>query len=292
MGLLYLLSYVAAVVAVVYVVLSLASGLLWIAELIEEHSRLAKTVGQRAIWVIVIIHLLLYFDGLPPTHIAFSIFCHFVYSRNITPRWPLISLTSPSFILSCIFVFVDHALFFNYFSQQKKLARQRGRAPLYYRDAPIFANGREYSFGEIATFFAICVWAIPLFLFLGLSANENTLPIQQTTDMSGSSTAGRGEARTRASLLRRILDPLLSLLPNIQNKRQEGIIAPASPIAPASYPTSPGGMYGTPPSPGINGTWVTIHGQSYVTGPAISSPPPPRVRRTVVRDSSRTGKED
>ena len=29
----------------------LASGLLWIAELIEEHSRLAKTVGVRAVYV-------------------------------------------------------------------------------------------------------------------------------------------------------------------------------------------------------------------------------------------------
>ena len=29
----------------------LASGLLWISELIEEHSKLAKTVGIRAIYV-------------------------------------------------------------------------------------------------------------------------------------------------------------------------------------------------------------------------------------------------
>jgi hypothetical protein len=31
--------------------ISTASGLLWAAELIEEHSRIAKTIGQRVIWV-------------------------------------------------------------------------------------------------------------------------------------------------------------------------------------------------------------------------------------------------
>ena len=70
MGLLYVLSYVAALVAFVFITLSLgmsyslysweqrshlhpclASGLLWVAEMIEEHSRMAKIIGQRAIWV-------------------------------------------------------------------------------------------------------------------------------------------------------------------------------------------------------------------------------------------------
>lgn len=31
-------------------------------------------------------------------------------------------------------------------------------------------------FAEVATFFGICVWLVPLFLFLSLSANDNALP--------------------------------------------------------------------------------------------------------------------
>ena len=37
-------------------------------------------------------------------------------------------------------------------------------------------NSGVPGFSEIATFFAVCVWLAPLFLFLSLSAAENTLP--------------------------------------------------------------------------------------------------------------------
>jgi hypothetical protein len=30
---------------------------------------------------------------------------------------------------------------------------------------------------EIASFFGLCVWFVPLFLFLSLSANDNALPM-------------------------------------------------------------------------------------------------------------------
>ena len=39
------------VVVVVSTTTLIASGLLWLSELIEEHSRLAKVVGKRCIWV-------------------------------------------------------------------------------------------------------------------------------------------------------------------------------------------------------------------------------------------------
>jgi hypothetical protein len=67
MVLLNFLSYVAAIVAFLFVTLSLgmipgllprlslifatASGLLWLAEVIEENSKFAKTIGVRAVYV-------------------------------------------------------------------------------------------------------------------------------------------------------------------------------------------------------------------------------------------------
>ena len=36
-------------------------------------------------------------------------------------------------------------------------------------------------FTDIATFFGICVWLVPLFLFLSLSANDNALPTSSGT---------------------------------------------------------------------------------------------------------------
>lgn len=41
------------------------------------------------------------------------------------------------------------------------------------------------NFGEIATFFGICVWLAPLFLFLSLSANDNALPLNATGELYG-----------------------------------------------------------------------------------------------------------
>lgn len=165
-----------------------ASGLLYVSELIEEYSRLAKTIGQRGIYVcstlhpcspnvlnrlhqaIIVLHVLLYFsDSLPLVHTVFSIVCHVVYLQNFSSTWPTISLTSISFLASCAFVIADHFLWFFHFSRVTQEARQlrtyRGPVP------------NVHGFTEIASFFGVCVWLAPLFLFLSLSANDNALPV-------------------------------------------------------------------------------------------------------------------
>ncbi|KAJ7648499.1 transmembrane adaptor Erv26, partial [Mycena rosella] len=163
-------------VAFAFVTLSLASGLLYVSELIEEHAQLAKKVGQRGIYTIIVLHGALFLsDSLPPAHVAFSVFCHIVYLQNFSHTWPLISLTSPSFLASCVLVIADHFLWFFYFARLSQDARHsrsfRGAPP------PKGVPG----FSEIATFFGICVWAAPLFLFLSLSANDNALPLTAGT---------------------------------------------------------------------------------------------------------------
>ena len=120
---------------------------------------------------VIAIHVLLYFfDSLPLAHLVFSIICHIVYLQNFTPAWPLVSLSSLTFISSCLLVVADHFMWFFYFSRLTSQARSaRGRM---YRGP----NSAIPGFSDIATFFAVCVWLAPLFLFLSLSAGENTLP--------------------------------------------------------------------------------------------------------------------
>ncbi|PIL37301.1 hypothetical protein GSI_00994 [Ganoderma sinense ZZ0214-1] len=150
-----------------------ASGLLWISELIEEHSRQAKVIGQKAIYVIILVHFLLYFyDSLPLNHILFSVLCHIIYLQNFTPTWPFISLSSLSFMASCVLVVADHFLWFFYFARITQEARHRAHRS--YRGPPL--PHAVPNFGDIATFFGVCVWLAPLFLFLSLSANDNALP--------------------------------------------------------------------------------------------------------------------
>ena len=124
-----------------------------------------------ALQAVISIHVLLYFfDSLPLVHLAFSIVCHIVYLQNFTPLWPLISLSSLAFVSSCILVVADHFMWFFYFSKLTSQARSsRGRM---YRGPNLSVPG----FSDIATFFAVCVWLAPLFLFLSLSAGEHALP--------------------------------------------------------------------------------------------------------------------
>lgn len=106
--------------------------------------------------------------------LAFSVGCHIIYLQNFSSTWPLISLTSPTFILSCLGVVVDHFMWFTYFARQAQKARQQSRNR-FYTGQP--ADAVQYSFWETTSFFATCIWLIPLFLFLSLSANDNALPI-------------------------------------------------------------------------------------------------------------------
>ena len=121
---------------------------------------------------IIALHVLLAItDSLPAHKIAFSVLCHVIYLQNFSDSWPLISLTSHSFIASCVLVVVDHFIWFFHFSRLTHNAHHAARQA--YRGGPVV---RPPAFGEMATFFAICVWLTPLFLFLSLSANDNTLP--------------------------------------------------------------------------------------------------------------------
>ncbi|KAG9101707.1 hypothetical protein FRC06_002717 [Ceratobasidium sp. 370] len=237
--LLNLLSYVAAIAAFLFVTLSLASGLLWLAEVIEENSKFAKTIGVRAVYVIILLHIALYvFDHLPLRLIAFSIAAHLTYLQNFSANWPLITLTSPSFLLSCVFVIADHFLWFFYFAHATQEARQRGRIPRG-RISPYRREVQDTwveppKFAEMATFFSVCVWLVPLYLFLSLSAMDNALPTA-----SGTMSPKPGHQPTPAPQRTSLIRSLVSLIPlslfhkkrtgGHVRQRSEGIIAPRTP---------------------------------------------------------------
>jgi hypothetical protein len=66
---------------------------------------------------IILLQTLLYaLDSFPLLPSLFSILCHLVYLQNFSSSWPLISLTSPSFLASCLLVLVDHFVWFWHFS--------------------------------------------------------------------------------------------------------------------------------------------------------------------------------
>ncbi|KAG6335114.1 hypothetical protein ID866_3983 [Astraeus odoratus] len=254
--------------------LSLASGLLYLSELIEEYSRLAKLVGQRGIYCIIAFHILLCIcDSLPLPQTLFSIFCHVVYLQNFSSTWPVISLSSVSFVASCILAMTNHLMWFMHFSQVSRQARHthtRHRGPV--TEVP--------SFADIATFFGICVWLVPLFLFLSLSANDNALP----TSGVGSSNASSDPSsqRAKSSLFKSVFGAFWKggaskpFGPDATN----GLIAPPSPAA-VRQPSTP-----LPPSP-----MVVRHPSSPLPSPSgkqspYLGPPPRSPSRRLMEDDS------
>ncbi|ORZ03469.1 transmembrane adaptor Erv26-domain-containing protein [Syncephalastrum racemosum] len=158
--LLHLVAYVATILGFCFLVLSLACGLYYLAELVEEYTVYTKKVIKAMTIVVVSIHVLLWVvDGLPFFRLAFSIMCHGVYTLNLK-TFPFINLLSPAFIASCLLVFVDHFVWFRYFS-------------VHYR-----------AFMDIAAFFGVCVWLIPFTYFISLSANDNALPLSSNQEPS------------------------------------------------------------------------------------------------------------
>ncbi|KIJ20347.1 hypothetical protein PAXINDRAFT_96564 [Paxillus involutus ATCC 200175] len=247
MSLLHYLSYATIVAAFAFMTLSLASGLLYISELIEEHSRLSKLVGQRGTYAIIALHVLLYvIDSLPLPQTLFSIICHIVYLQNFSTQWPLISLSSASFIASCAMAITNHFWWFIYFSRVTRDAKQS-----YTRHRGIISDAPGFT--DIATFFGTCVWLVPLFLFLSLSANDNALPTSSGMESVPSAT---GVPRSNSSLFK----SMFSVLGIRGSDKSNGLIAPPSPN-PVRRATSP-----APPSP-----------NSSMQSPYL--PPPPRSPR-------------
>lgn len=195
-------------------------------------------------------------DSLPFPQIIFSILCHVVYLQNFSARWPVISLTSLSFVASCILVVADHFLWFFYFAKVSQEARHTA-----HRGGP-----QPLGFADIATFFGVCVWLAPLFLFLSLSAGDNALPTSGTLfarifspapdyviDPLPSSPAITAHPRAITTVApTSLFKSLFSVIPFIQRKpdRSEGLIAPRTPTIPPPSPSfsRPPSM---PPSPSI-----------------------------------------
>ena len=162
------LSFVGGTLAFILITLSIASGLYYVSEFVEEHSAFSKRIIIYAIYTVCGILMLSLFDGLPWYLIAFDLISHAIYYSNLK-TFPIIQLSSGRFITSCILVFINHYLWFREFGEIQK------------RRIPI-------TFGQVASFFGVCVWLVPFALFVSLSAGDNMLPTMGSAPNTPSTT--------------------------------------------------------------------------------------------------------
>lgn len=128
-----------------------------------------------------------------PVWLSFiSILSHLVYASNLR-RFPLVKLSDPFFILSCLLVVLNHWLWFRHFSKPPAPSHRvendwRQPYQVNYEAMP--------SFSEVASYFGLCVWLVPFALFVSLSAGDNVLPSMGSEYATGEhATAGFGHSR-------------------------------------------------------------------------------------------------
>ena len=138
------------------------------AEFVEEYSVLAKKIISRSLQLVFTLHvLLLLFESLPWKLVFFSLGCHAVYSQ-LMPSFPVIQLTDPVFLLSCVLSVVNHFLWFSHFT-----------------------SFRQYEFNQVSGFFLFVVWLVPFMFFISLSAADNILPNFDASSANGISSERR-----------------------------------------------------------------------------------------------------
>ncbi|EEH19061.2 hypothetical protein PABG_01380 [Paracoccidioides brasiliensis Pb03] len=194
MWILPLVGYLGLVVGFAFLTLAIASGLYYLSELVEEHTVLARRLLSRLIYCIIAVHIpLCLVDHLPFTLCSFSIISHYIYSLNLR-RFPIVKLSDPIFITSCLLVGLNHWLWFRHFSDPISLLQgspmpwttdeSTNRQHHYYDTPPDLP-----SFTEVASYFGLCVWLVPFALFVSLSAGENVLPSMGSEYATGATAA-------------------------------------------------------------------------------------------------------
>lgn len=152
MWFLYFLSFLAIIIQISFVILSVAAGLYYIAELIEEYT----VFTCKIIRVLILVTLTIYgglflFEDFPASMMICGIASQ-VMHLLVLRTFPFFIVTSFPFISAVVLVVINHYLAFSHFSTV------------------------YYPFSEVLAYFTLCLWIVPFCFFVSLSANENILP--------------------------------------------------------------------------------------------------------------------
>lgn len=182
----------------VFFAICLATGLYYIADLVEEHTRSTRKVISVAIKVTVGLHVaLLLVDWLPIWCTAVGIAAHVAYFRLLR-TYPYFSLKSPDFLVAVGLLVASHVAWLRFFLGSP--------------------NHAHVSIEWLCGFLLVTTWLVPSAFFMSLSANESVLPGSAPGPYQG---YVRSEADPRAMAPKRGRSTLLGLLNYLRQKRDE-----------------------------------------------------------------------
>jgi hypothetical protein len=190
MGFLFkLFSYVSGYIAILLLALSIASGLYLLSELTEEFPSFTGKVLRYAYGVIMIVFVILWWDGLPMFECCIEVVALICY-LSMLMSFPFVQFMSFPTISSMIAFLVTNLTWVQYFL------------------------AHDYDALSIIGFFVVIVWTIPIGLFVSLSANDNVLPglFGQPTDGGNGldNSSSNSSSGKKKSIFRSIADGLLN----------------------------------------------------------------------------------
>eukprot|EP00755_Sulcionema_specki_P017270 Sspe_Gene.64014::Locus_37357_Transcript_1_1_Confidence_1.000_Length_1090::g.64014::m.64014 len=172
------------VVCILFLSLSLASGLYYLAELAEEYCVMAKKILRWSVQLVVVVEvILLVLQEAPWYTCLVGIIAHLSYAMLLS-NYPFAQLTSPSVVLSVVLFVIDNYLWFSFF---------------------VDYSTPHFSVAQVAGYFSTCVWPVPFGLFITLSDPSQGLPGGGTITDQGQ---GFMEGRKRRGFLS-IMDTFL-----------------------------------------------------------------------------------
>uniref|UniRef100_U5EY91 Protein TEX261 n=1 Tax=Corethrella appendiculata TaxID=1370023 RepID=U5EY91_9DIPT len=152
MSFLGLLSYLSFLIQICFFTVSIAAGLYYLAELVEEFTVTAKKIISWIVILTTFIYLTFIFtENFSWLMIGCGIFAQGVHGL-ILKNFPYIKFLSIQFLSGVILLLVNHYFAFVYFQQN------------------------YHTFSEVMAYFTLCLWLVPFALFISLSANDNVLP--------------------------------------------------------------------------------------------------------------------
>ncbi|CAF2372941.1 unnamed protein product [Rotaria sp. Silwood2] len=153
MWFMYAISWLAFIIIAICLTISVAAGMYYVAELIEEYTSVAKRIVRFILIIVTCLNILL---AVLETQFTLTL-CSIGFLSNIIyffilANFPVIGFLSPTFLFSMVLLIIHHYCAFSFF------------------------NNNYYPFPEILAYFTIFVWMIPFCFVLSLSANDYVLP--------------------------------------------------------------------------------------------------------------------
>jgi len=153
--------YLSGYLLMIFIAVCLASGMYYMAELVEEHTSLTRRIMLACNVLVLAVHVLfLIFESLPLSAVAVGLAAHACYFWMLQ-SFPFIQIKSPQFGASCGMLVATHYFWLTHFMNH------------------------FHSMMHVVCFFVLNVWLVPFGFFISLSVNESTLPDRQTSKAGG-----------------------------------------------------------------------------------------------------------